>query len=33
LMMMQNFKAKGWLGLIVGTRLWCKYTHNGPVHL
>jgi hypothetical protein len=24
LMMQSNFKAKGWLGLILGTRLWCK---------
>ena len=25
LMMQANFKAKGWLGLILGTRLWCKF--------
>ena len=25
LMMMQDFKPKGWLGLILGTRVWCKF--------
>ena len=24
LMMSQDFKPKGWLGLILGTRMWCK---------
>ena len=24
LMMSQGFKPKGWLGLILGTRVWCK---------
>ena len=24
LMVQSNFKANGWLGLILGTRLWCK---------
>eukprot|EP01046_Picozoa_sp_COSAG06_P020200 COSAG06_NODE_1471_length_9351_cov_18.052637_10_plen_61_part_00 len=24
LMVQSNFKPKGWLGLILGTRLWCK---------
>ena len=25
LMVQSNFKPKGWLGLILGTRLWCKF--------
>ena len=25
LMMSKDFKPKGWLGLILGTRLWCKF--------
>ena len=25
LMMSTDFKPKGWLGLILGTRLWCKF--------
>ena len=29
LMMQSNFKAKGWLGLILGTRLWCKSFCHG----
>jgi hypothetical protein len=28
LMMQSNFKPKGWLGLILGTRLWCKSFHG-----
>ena len=24
LMMSKDFKPKGWLGLILGTRMWCK---------
>ena len=28
LMMDSNFKPKGWLGLILGTRLWCKFCHG-----
>ena len=24
LMMSEGFKPKGWLGLILGTRMWCK---------
>lgn len=31
LMMQANFKAKGWLGLILGTRLWCPCMNN-PRH-
>ena len=25
LMMSKDFKPKGWLGLILGTRMWCKF--------
>ena len=25
LMMSKDFRPKGWLGLILGTRLWCKF--------
>jgi hypothetical protein len=28
LMVQSNFKPKGWLGLILGTRLWCKSFHR-----
>jgi hypothetical protein len=28
LMVQSNFKPKGWLGLILGTRLWCKSFHG-----
>ena len=24
-MMSKDFKPKGWLGLILGTRMWCKF--------
>jgi hypothetical protein len=26
LMMQKGFKPKGWLGLILGTRMWCEFT-------
>jgi len=25
LMMSQDFKPRGWLGLILGTRVWCRF--------
>jgi hypothetical protein len=31
LMVQSNFKPKGWLGLILGTRLWCKSFYTRPV--
>ena len=33
LMLQSNFKANGWLGLILGTRLWCKYSWRVDLRL
>ena len=32
LLMSKGFKPKGWLGLILGTRVWCK-SSSGPENL
>ena len=33
LMVQSNFKANGWLGLILGTRLWCKHSWRADLRL